>query len=379
LPGTRRLNARSDPASGDVLSDRALNRALLERQMLLSREPVSAAEAISRLVGMQSQVPTDPYIGLWSRIEGFQPDELSALISDRSAVRAVAMMRTTIHLLRAPDLLAIRPLLQPVVERAFRNGPFSKALAGVNVDEVVAAGRALFDARARTIGEVGKLLQERWPERDATSLGYAVRYLLPLIQVPPRGIWGKGGRPILATAESWLGRPLDADPSVDDLVMRYLAAFGPATARDVQTWSWLTGMGAVMERLRPRLRTFRDERGRELFDVPNGPLPDPATPAPVRFVPEFDNLFLSHHDRSRIIDRRYLDQVLMHGFVLVDGFIRGVWQIDRTGGRPRGPASLVIAAWDEWSSAQRAEVEDEAARLLAFAAADATRRDLRFA
>jgi hypothetical protein len=358
----------------DVLSPRALNRALLERQMLLRRLKLPAARAIERLVGMQAQVPTDPYIGLWSRVDGFETGELAGLLQNRHAVRAVTMMRTTIHLVTARDCLTIRPLLQPVVERAFRHSPFSRPLAGLDIDEVVAAGRALLEERPRTIAEVGKELQERWPDREADPLGYAVRYLVPAVQTPPRGIWGKGGRPILATAESWLGLPLETDPSIDDIVLRYLAAFGPATASDVQTWSWLTGMREVLERLRPQLRTFRDERGRELFDLPDAPFPDPDTPAPVRFLPEYDNVFLSHDDRSRIVERNWVDQRLMRGFLLVDGFMRGVWKIDRK----RDAATLVIGLWESLAAQDRTEVEEEAARLLEFAATDMRTRDMRF-
>jgi len=342
--------------------------------MLLRRVKLPAAKAIERLVGMQAQVPTDPYIGLWTRLEGFETAELAGLLQNRHAVRATAMLRTTIHLVTARDCLAMRPLLQPVAQRAFRHGPFSKALAGLDIDEVVAAGRELLEERPRTIGEVGKVLQQRWPDHDAESLGYAVRYLVPLVQTTPRGVWGKSGRPILALSESWLGRPLETNSSVDEVVTRYLAAFGPATASDLQTWSWLTGMREVLERLRPQLRTFRDERGRELFDLPDAPLPDPETPAPVRFLPEYDNIFLSHDDRSRIVDRKYLDQVLMHGFLLVDGFIRGVWKTNRK----RGDATLVIGLWDRLEAAERAQVEAEAVRLLDFVADDAGTRDIRF-
>jgi len=358
-----------------VLSARALNRALLERQMLLRRVNLPALEAIERLVGMQAQAPTDPYIGLWTRLDEFQHGELATLIAERHAVRAVALMRTTIHLVSAADCLVMRPLLQPVVERAYRYSPFPRAIAGVDLDELVAAGRALLAERPRTISEVGKRLAERWPDRDAGSLGNAFRYLVPLVQLPPRGIWGAGGLPVCDTVESWLGRPLDEAPSLDEMVMRYLAAFGPASAKDVQTWSWLTGMREVLDRLRPRLRTFRDERGRELFDVPDAPLPDPETPAPVRFLPEFDNIFLSHGDRSRIVDPAYRDQVLMHGFVLVDGFIRGAWRIDRTGGN----ATLVIGPWGKLAAADRRDVEQEGTRLLEFAAADESTRGVRFA
>jgi hypothetical protein len=342
--------------------------------MLLRRVKLPAARAIERLVGMQAQVPTDPYIGLWSRVDGFETGELAGLLQNRHAVRAVTMMRTTIHLVTAGDCLTIRPLLQPVVERAFRHSPFSRPLAGLDIDEVVAAGRALLEERPRTIAEVGKELQERWPDREADPLGYAVRFLVPAVQTPPRGIWGKGGRPILATAESWLGRPLETDPSIDEVVLRYLAAFGPATTSDVQTWSWLTGTREVLDRLRPRLRTFRDERGRELFDLPDAPLPDPDTPAPVRFLPEYDNVFLSHDDRSRIVDRNWVDQVLMRGFLLVDGFMRGVWKIDRK----RDAATLVIGLWETLAAQHRTEVEEEAARLLEFAATDMRTRDMRF-
>jgi hypothetical protein len=357
-----------------ILGARALNRALLARQLLLFRSRTPAVQAIERLVGMQAQVPTDPYIGLWSRIEGFRTGELATLLEHRHAVRATAMMRGTIHLLSARDCLRIRPLIQPVVERALRHSPFSKALNGLDSAEVAAAGRALLEKRPRTIGEVGRELQARWPDRDADALAYAVRYLVPLVQLPPRGIWGKGGRPILAPAESWLGAPLEAAPSIEELVLRYLAAFGPATASDVQTWSWLTGMREVLERLRPQLRTFRDERGRELFDLPDAPLPDPEAPAPVRFLPEFDNVFLSHDDRSRIIDRNWLDQRLMHGFVLVDGFIRGVWKMDRK----RDAVTLVIGLWEALPAQDRMEVEEEAARLLEFAASDVRTREMRF-
>jgi winged helix DNA-binding protein len=374
-----RPSAESVPENGPVtfppvLSTRALNRALLERQMLLRRLPLSAFEVMERLVGMQAQTPTDPYYGLWTRLVGFETDELAQLLLERRAVRAVIMMRTTIHLMSARDYLEIRPILDPMVRRQFGYGPFSRALRGLDVDEVAAAGRSLLEEKPRTIGELGKLLRERWPDHDPTSLGYAVRYLVPAVQVPPRGIWGKGGRPVLAAGESWLGQPFEPHPSVERMVLRYLAAFGPATVKDVQTWSWLTGLREVIEGLRPQLRTFRDEEGRELFDVPDGPLPDPETPAPPRFLPEFDNIFLSHSDRSRIVDRKYLDQVLMHGFLLVDGFIRGAWKIDRK----REAATLVIGLWDALAAPDRAETEEEAARLLDFAAADARTRDVRF-
>lgn len=250
--------------------------------MLLRRVRMPAEEAIERLVAMQAQEPMDPYVGLWTRLEDFQPGELADLISERRVVRAVSMLRTTIHLLSARDWLDLRPVMQWVQESRFKSSPFARNLVGLAMDEVLAAGRALLEEKPRSGNEIGKLLKERWPERDAASLGYAVRSMVPLVQIPPRGIWGKGGLPVLATAETWLGKSVGSDPAPDEMILRYLASFGPASVMDIQAWCWLTRLGPVVERLRPRLRMFRDENGRELFDVPDGPLPDPATPAPPR-------------------------------------------------------------------------------------------------
>lgn len=347
-----------------VLSRRELNRSILARQLLLEREPASALEVVERLVGMQAQVPTDPYTGLWSRIDRFDPLELSRDLEGRRAVRMVMLMRTTIHLVSARDALELRPLIQPVVERQWRYSPFAKALAGIEVNEVLAAGLALLEERPRTGGDVGKRLAERWPDRDPASLGHAVRWLVPVVQVPPRGLWGRGGQPVLETAERWIGAPLADAPSLDDLVLRYLAAFGPATAKDASTWSWLTGLGEVLERLRPRLRTFRDEAGRELFDLPDAPLPDPDTPAPVRFLPEFDNLLLSHDDRSRLGSIDLRGRPWWHGSLLVDGFLAGTWRADR---RPGG-RTVRIGLYRRLTDAELADVEAEATRLLAFLA-----------
>jgi len=346
----------------EVLSRRALNRSLLARQLLLHRVEMPALDVIERLVGMQAQVPTDPYTALWSRVEGFQPKELSEHIAERRVVRAVTLMRTTIHLVSARDALAIRPLMQPVAERAWRYSPFARLLAGVDIDAVIAASLELLAERPHVPRDLGRRLAERWPDRDANSLGYVSRFLVPLLQPPPRGLWGTGGLAYVETIERWLGRPLDSDPSVDDLVLRYLAAFGPATAKDVQVWSWLTGIREVLERLRPQLRTFRDERGRELFDVPDGPFPDPETPAPVRFLPEYDNIALSHDDRTRVVDRTFAEPIWLRGSILVDGFIRGTWRIDTK----RRSSTITIRLFDTLTSSDHADVGAEAERLAAF-------------
>jgi hypothetical protein len=374
---------RRPVGDGPVLGRRALNRALLERQLLLRRATVAAGDAIEHLVGMQAQNPADPYVGLWSRLADFQAEELSSLIADRGAVRAVAMMRTTIHLVTARDWLAIRPILQVVQERGFTTGsPFGRRLAGVVIDEVIDLGRRLLDEEPRTANELGKALAERWPGRDAQSLANAVRYLVPVAQIPPRGLWRTPGRPVLATAESWLGRSVGTETAADELVLRYLAAFGPASVIDIQTWCWLTRLGAVVERLRPRLRSFRDEAGRELVDVLDGPLPDPDTPAPPRFLPTYDNIVLSHKDRGRMlgdhgawsVGPNQFDEVFRGGSILVDGFISGGWRLERAKGR----ATLVVLPVRPLGAADRAAVAAEADRLVAFLAADAGDRNVRF-
>jgi hypothetical protein len=349
-----------------TLTRRELNRAILQRQLLLRRERVPALHVIERLVGMQAQVPTDPYTALWSRIDGFDPAELSADLTERRAVRAVMLMRTTIHLVSARDCLEIRPLIQPVVERQWRYSPFAKALSGLDLDEVLDAGLALLAEGPQTAGAIGKRLAERWPDRDPSSLGYAIRWNVPLVQIPPRGLWGRGGQPVLETVERWLDARLSTKPSLDDLVLRYLAAFGPATAKDAGVWSWLTGLGGVMERLRPQLVMYRDEAGRELFDVPDAALPDPETPAPVRLLPEFDNLLLSHDDRSRLSDGSYHGQRWWHGSLLVDGFLTGTWRPER---RPGG-ITLRIGLYRPLTDVELTDVEAEAARLVAFLGPD---------
>lgn len=355
-----------------LLTRRALNRALLERQMLLRRVRLPAEEAIDRLAGMQAQEPMDPYVGLWSRLENFRPQELADLITERRVVRAVSMMRTTIHLLSARDWLAFRPPLQWVQESRFKSSPFARNLVGLDMEEVLAAGRALLEEEPRSGNAIGKLLQGRWPDRDAASLGYAVRSMVPLVQIPPRGIWGKGGKPVLATAETWLGQSVGTETAPDEMILRYLTAFGPATVMDIQAWCWLTKLGPVVERLRPQLRTFRDENGRELFDVPDGPLPDPDTPAPPRFLPVFDNLVLSHNDRSRIVGDT--TGWTVGATVLVDGFVHGGYAIERDGDR----ATLVVRSLRPLSASDRVAVAEEAARRLAFSAPDASDYDVRF-
>ena len=373
------VTARGRDGSGDVLCLRALNRATLERQMLLRRRKLPAVEAIEDLVGMQAQAPNPPYVGLWTRLEGFHPDELARLILDRRAVR-IALMRNTVHLVIARDCLALRPLVQPVLDRGlYANRAHRAGIEGVDLEALVASGRALLEERPRTAKELGELLKEGWPDHDPASLARAIRNLVPLVQVPPRGIWGKSGPAAHTTAEAWLGHPLDPDPSLDEMVVRYLGAFGPATVKDVQTWSGLTRLGEVTDRLRPRLRIFRDEHGKEMFDLLDAPRPDPDTPSSPRFLPEFDNLILSHADRTRVISSDYRKVIaskngMVPATVLVDGFVRGTWKTERT----RGKATLVIEPFEPLSKKDRDALAAEGERLIRFTGEDAEAFEVRF-
>jgi hypothetical protein len=360
---------------------RALNRALMARQLLLGRAALPAGEAIELLVGLQAQAPKPPYTGLWTRMEGFRPEELSQLIAEREAVR-VPLLRATIHLVSARDCLALRPVLQPVFERGFPSTSFGRGLTGIDTGALLAAARPLLEERPRTVAELGPLLQQQFAGYDARSLAAAVSYLEPLVQVPPRGLWERSGPPAWTTVDAWLGRPVAAEAApdaLDNLVLRYLAAFGPAGVRDVQTWSGLTRLGDVVERLRPRLVTFRDERENELFDLPDAPRPDRDTPAPARFLPEFDNIVLSHADRSRIMSEPHRKHIasrngMVPGTVLVDGFVHGTWSIERG----RGAAVLRVTPLAPLSRRDQSELTDEGMRLLAFTASDAREHEVRF-
>jgi hypothetical protein len=296
----------------------------------------------------------------------------------RQVVR-VALMRGTIHLVSARDCLMLRPLIQPVLDRGLAAG-YGKQLGGLDTAELAAAGRALVEEKPRTFSELGALLAERWPGYPPTALAQAIRALVPLVQVPPRAIWGAAGQAAHTSAESWLGTPLDVSPSPDQLVIRYLAAFGPATVRDMQAWSGLTRLGEVADRQRPRLRTFRTEGGAELFDLPEAPRPDPGTHAPVRLVAEFDNLVLAHADRTRIISERdrkrlFTRNGVFPGTVLVGGFAVGMWKIARS----PAAAALTIEMFGPVAAPDRDAITGEGERMLAFAGPDARARDIRFA
>ncbi len=263
--------ARRASTGTEVLSTRALNRALLARQMLLERSDRTPLEAVDHLVGLQAQTPTDPYFALWSRLRDFNPLAMSTLLETRKVAR-IAVMRATVHWVTAADALQLRTMVQPVLTRTLTATSFGKDTRGVDMDALVAAGRVAVEKKPMTLAELRPILGAAFPGFDPTALSYAFHYSVPLVQVPPRALWGRSGAPKVTTAEHWLKKPTRM-PDVARIVLRYLAAFGPASVMDAQAWSGLTKLGAVFDALRPKLVTFRDESGRELFDLPDAPRP----------------------------------------------------------------------------------------------------------
>ena len=207
-----------------TLTTRALNRALLARQLLLERTEMPVSEALEHLVGLQAQNPRDPYLSLWARLDAFDPERLSELLANRRAVR-ISLMRATIHLVTARDALAIRPVLQRWLERnLFKATPFGRQIEGIDLDALTAAGRELLEREPMMFTELGRRLSKRFSGYDPIALGYAVREYVPLVQVPPRGLWGESGRALHTPAEHWLGQRFGPEPDIRRLLDRYLRA-----------------------------------------------------------------------------------------------------------------------------------------------------------
>ncbi|GAA3235859.1 winged helix DNA-binding domain-containing protein [Actinocorallia longicatena] len=361
----------------DVLTRRALGRATLARQLLLERSDLPVTGAVAHICGLQAQTPHSWYTSLWSRLAAFDPEETSAHLQERRLVR-IAVMRGTIHLLTADDALAWRPLLDDFILRATR-GAFGRHWKDLDLDAVAAEGRVLLEERPLTFAALGAALEQRFPGRNTSALGQLVRARLPLVQVPPRGLWGRSGAVAHTTAEHWLGRPLAAEPDLPGFIRRYLAGFGPATVMDVQTHCGLTRLKEVVQGM-DDLRTFTTEEGKVLYDLPDAPRPDPETPAPVRLLPDYDNVLISFADRSRTGTigteqsvKAWPEHGPVPGTVLLDGTVQATWSLARAA----KTSTLTITPFRPLTAAERTEIEPEAAAFLAFQAPNDA-HDLRF-
>lgn len=364
-----------------MLTLREINRAMLARQMLLERSDMSIPSAIERLVGMQAQLSSAPYVGLWTRLHSFQRDDLARLIEDHTVVKAT-MMRATLHLVTADDFIRLRGTLQPVLQGASDSIVNSRGTA-FDRDAVLAMAREFIAAQPRSFAEITAMFEERMPDVDVGSLRYTVRTHVPLVQVPTDTRWSFPGNPKFTLAEPWLGKPVPETADLKMLVFRYLAAFGPATVNDIQTWSGLGKLKDAIAPFKSELVIYHDEKKRELLDLPDMPLPDADTPAPERFLPEFDNILLSHDKRTRIVADEHRKQVYLPALrvaatFLVDGFVRGAWKVEKAKGKA-GTATLTMTPFAALTAQNRAALTHEAEALVRFVEPDASGYEVRFA
>ncbi|KAA6214481.1 winged helix DNA-binding domain-containing protein [Streptomyces albofaciens JCM 4342] len=396
-----------------VLDNRALNRATLARQLLLERADLPVLDAVRHLCGLQAQEPQEPFTGLWSRLRAFDPSSLSDLLTGRHVVRT-HLMRRTVHLVTADDVLAWRARHDAML-RQRAQGAYRRELAGVDLDELAAAGRAVMaDGEPRSMPELARAVAGRWPESGPRALGeMLVAALIPMVQLPPRGLWRTKAGARYVPLATWLGRDIDPpatltspgpatltspgpatlnspgpaasngpgpatatatgaatpdsaafgpttpDPVGAALIHRYLAAYGPAASADLRAWCGLAGLPAAVAAVRDELITFRDERGRELLDLPDAPRPDPDTPAPVRFLPAFDNAILGYQDRGRIIDDAHRGlSVAGARVVLVDGRVAATWTVE--------DGTVTATPLRRFSRAERTAVTEQGQELAVF-------------
>jgi hypothetical protein len=372
----RALPDRIRELTPQALTRRDLNRATLARQLLLERHELAVPAAVERVAGLQAQLVNPPYIGLWSRIDRFERKELTAAMEAREVVRAT-FLRATLHVVSARDYLQLRAALEPALLRALYgfNGDRARAL---DLDEIVADARELLDSGPRTFAELRAHLAKRHPEHDVPAMAFAVRACLPLVQVAPAGTWGRGGDVAYAIASDWLGSPVQSDADPAALVLRHLAAFGPASVKDVQSWAGMAGLRDAAHGLAGRLVELRGEDGTRLLDLPDAPRPSGDVTAPVRFLPEYDNTILGHADRSRLIadehrKRVYLPAGRVRATILIDGFVSGTWRVERTS----DTTAVVVEPFARLRREARAELAGEGERLALFIG-DGERAGVRF-
>jgi hypothetical protein len=376
LAHRRQLRVCDNRGMPQSLTLREINRATLARQMLLAREKVTPVAAIERLVGMQAQWPKPPFLGLWTRVEGFERDQLTTLLHKRTVVRAT-FLRATIHVLTAKDFLALRPAIQPVLESAMQ-AILKERLEGLDLAALTKQVRKMLDREPLTFAAIREEFLRADPKADERAMGYAVRMLLPLVQVPVEGqAWAYPSQACFAPAEQWLNKKIPtatttaaatAAAKPDELLLRYLAGYGPASADDMRAWAGLArpAVKEAIERLRPKLSVFLDGK-RELFDLPDAPRPGGDALSPVRLIPEYDNVittraderFVAKADRPRV----FLSALRIAATVLVDGFVAGTWKIEAT----KKAATLTIDPFKPFTARVKKEVEAEGESLLRFA------------
>ena len=345
------------PAAGRVLTARELNRALLARQLLLERARTPIARTLERMGGLQAQYAPSMYIGLWSRMEGFERDDLTRALERRSVVQAT-LMRATIHLVSRADYWPF----EIGVKRARADWTRRVATYGAPPAKLRAAASKL-----RRALDGGSLQRKEIEELLGKEMARGVGMALDLVRVPPAGTWERRRADLYAAAEDWLGPPpggLNEEAGIELLVRRYLGAFGPSTRVEVADYAGLPVALVEPPLERIATRRFRAEDGAELVDLPRAPLPDPDTPAPVRFLPTWDAALLAHARRSGILPEEHRPRIFNTkmpqsiGTFLVDGSVAGTWKLD--GGRIR------TEPFDKQDRGTLRELDAEAERLADF-------------
>jgi hypothetical protein len=360
-----------------TLSLEALSRATLARQMLLAREKVTPLAAIERLLALQAQWPKPPFLSLFARLHSFDREDLTRLVRKHAIVRGTAY-RATIFVMTANDYADFRSAVQPILERGVTS-LVSKHVPTKDHDRIVAIGRDFFE-EPRTFEEFRtKLAENAKPKDDIRRMAYLVRLRLPLLQVSTDVPWGWHAACGFTNASSLIKTPFAKEAQHDALVLRYLAALGPATVADAQNFTGIKGLKDAFERLRPKLVTFRDDKKKELFDLPKAPRPDASVEAPVRFLPDFDNVVLGHADRRRFVadehkKRVYLPALSVPKTFLVDGRVAGTWKTEQA----KKEAVLVIEPFAPLGKKAKAALEEEGERLVSFLEHDASKHSLRF-
>lgn len=353
-----------------TLSPREINRATLARQMLLTRESMGAVAAVERLAGMQAQYSPSPYIGLWTRLNGFRIEELTEALHSRQIVKA-SLMRWTLHLASARDYPYFS---RAVVESRIAGWRSTAEQAGLNTEDLHAK-LIEFASEPRLQNEMHDFVNSQVPsvpERYPRAMWHAVSGHGGLVQIPPSGMWKYFGKNYYISTREWLGQTEETSLSgaIVHLVRRYLGAFGPATRADVVSWAGLRKVSHVDEALRTlgdEIVTFKDEEGNVMYDLEQAPRPGGDTPAPPRYLPKWDNLLLAYGDRKRVLSAEYRKLVIGKNgdvlpTILVDGRVVGTWSVKTE----RKTAALSVEPFEEIDPESRRALEDEGEALVRF-------------
>lgn len=348
-----------------VLTQRELNRTHLYRQHLLARSDMTTGDMLCAIVGLQAQEVKDPYLALWSRLGSFGHSDLTDMLTNFTAVRA-SLMRGTIHLVTAEDYGLLFPVTYALHQRVVGSVANASLVPREHHLAIIEQARAMLAEHPMTASQIGTALAESWPVYDKAGLSQVVRFLLPLIQMPPRGVWGDriSSNPVWALPHAWLDGSFSEEPhQPHEMIRRYLHAFGPASVPDITSWSGVTNLKSPVLDLGEELVTYTNEKGTVLYDLAGLEIVSGDEAAPVRFLPGFDNALLGHKDRSRIISDEVRALIstpngVFSSTFLVDGFVAGIWRVHDD--------AVQLAALTHLSNTDMQAVEREAIDLAPF-------------